>query len=60
MSRTNLPPYRTAYRVMRVSGTTTTKVCQHRFERVAQWCAGRYDRRTGTGIRHYVYPAVTA
>lgn len=52
MNGVNLPPYR--------PGTTATKVCQHRFERVAQWCAGRYDRRTGTGIRHYVYPAVTS
>lgn len=60
MSRRHLPPYRTTYRVMRTTGSTATVACRHRWERVAWWCARRRDKRSGIGVYHVVFPAVTA
>lgn len=60
MSRVNLPPYRTTYRVMRQSGHTATVACRHRSERVAWWCAQRQSRSSAAGVHYAVFPAVTA
>lgn len=59
-AKLNAPPYRTAYRVMRTTGSSATEACRHRHEWIAEWCARRGTRRSGVGVFYVVLPAVTS
>lgn len=47
------------WRVVRQTGHGNgVEVCAHRFERVAHWCARRYERAEKTGVWFGVRKAV--